>query len=109
MTRRKNPRVIILAIALLIGAIALVAREHRPSFLRPGLRLNAYVTTLDGNVSVVDLVKLRAIARIPVAVHSQAGVSTVNSGSRMMVRGASRGSFKRYLTLSMRAPGRWLL
>ena len=66
MTRRKNPRVIILAIALLIGAIALVAREHRPSFLRPGLRLNAYVTTLDGNVSVVDLVKLRAIARIPV-------------------------------------------
>ena len=65
-TRRKNPRVIVLAIVLLVGAIALVAREHRPSFLRPGVRLNAYVTTLDGNVSVVDLVRLRATARIPV-------------------------------------------
>ncbi len=67
MTRsRKNPRVIVLTITLLVGAIALVAREHRPSFLRPGLRLNAYISTLDGNVSVVDLVRLRAVARVPI-------------------------------------------
>ena len=64
--RRKNPRVIVLTVGLLVGAIALLAREHRPSFLRPGLRLNAYITTADGNVGVVDLVRLRAVARIPV-------------------------------------------
>src|SRR5580704_1077839 len=64
--RRKNPRVIVLTVGLLAGALALLAREHRPSFLRPGLRLNAYITTADGNVSVVDLVRLRAVARIPV-------------------------------------------
>src|SRR5258708_12944395 len=64
--RRKNPRVVVLAIGLLVGAIALIAREHRPSFLRPGLRLNAYVTTADGNISVIDLVRLRAVS--PVAV-----------------------------------------
>ena len=64
--RRKNPRIVVLAIALLVGAIALIAREHRPSFLRPGLRLNAYVTSADGNISVIDLVRLRAVSRVPV-------------------------------------------
>src|ERR1700738_5323732 len=64
--RRKNPRAVIITIGLLVGAIALLAREHRPSFLRPGLHLNAYITTADGNVSIVDLVRLRSIARIPV-------------------------------------------
>jgi DNA-binding beta-propeller fold protein YncE len=61
---RKNPRIVVLSVALLVGAIALLAREHRPSFLRPGLRLNAYITTADGGISVVDLVRLRAIARV---------------------------------------------
>jgi YVTN family beta-propeller protein len=64
--KRKNWRVIILGAVLLIGAIVLLAREHRPSFLRPGLRLNAYVTTADGSLTVVDLVRLRAISRVPV-------------------------------------------
>jgi len=67
MTPRGNLRVIILGCALLIGAFVLIAREHRPSFLRPGLQLNAYVATSDGSLTVVDLVKLRAIHRIPIS------------------------------------------
>jgi len=66
MISRVNVRVLILCSALLIGAIVLIAREHRPSFLRPGLQLNAYVATSDGSLTVVDLVKLRAIHRIPI-------------------------------------------
>ena len=67
MTRpRKNIRAIILVATLLIGAAIIVAREHRPSFLRPGLRLNAYVSTQDGTVNVIDLVNLRSVARVQV-------------------------------------------
>jgi DNA-binding beta-propeller fold protein YncE len=61
-----NARVLILCSALLIAAIVLIAREHRPSFLRPGLQLNAYVATSDGSLTVVDLVNLRATHRIPI-------------------------------------------
>src|SRR5579884_2248448 len=63
---RMQPRVFFPAAILLFFAVVIVAREHRPSFLLPGLRLNAYVTTADGAVTVVDLVKLAAIARVPV-------------------------------------------
>src|SRR5207253_2336995 len=66
MNRPKNFRVCLLLAALAIGGIVLLLREHRPSFLRPDLHLSAYVTTADGNVTVVDLVKLKAVARIPV-------------------------------------------
>jgi YVTN family beta-propeller protein len=66
MKRVLHFRVYFLSSVLLIGAIVLLAREHRPSFLRPGLHLNAYVSTADGSVTVVDLVKLAAISRIPV-------------------------------------------
>ena len=65
-SRSLSPRVLLLTATLLIGAIVLIAREHRPSFLRPGLRLNAYVATSDGNLSVVDLVRLRATNRIAI-------------------------------------------
>ena len=44
----------------------MLLREQRASFLRPGLRLNAYVSTADGSVAVVDLVRLRAVARVSV-------------------------------------------
>src|SRR6202035_1242467 len=64
--RRANARIVVLCSVLLIGAIVLIAREHRPSFLRPGLQLNAYVATSDGSLTVVDLVRLRAIHRIPI-------------------------------------------
>src|SRR5262249_2451417 len=53
-------------VALCSFGIIVLAREHRPSFLRPGLHLNAYVTTADGAVTVVDLVKLSAVAHVPV-------------------------------------------
>jgi len=66
MISRVNVRVRVLCCALLIGAIVLIAREHRPSFLRPGLQLNAYVATADGSLTVVDLVELRATHRIPI-------------------------------------------
>jgi len=66
MNRPKNFRAYFVAAALGIGGIVLLLREHRPSFLRPDLHLSAYVTTADGNVTVVDLVKLKAVARITV-------------------------------------------
>jgi YVTN family beta-propeller protein len=49
-----------------VAALIVLLREHRPSFLRPDLHLSAYVTTADGSLTVVDLVKLKAIARIPI-------------------------------------------
>src|SRR6267378_4389062 len=66
MYRPQNFRVYFLLAALAIGGIVLLLREHRPSFLRPDLHLSAYVTTADGNVTVVDLVKLKPVARIAV-------------------------------------------
>jgi YVTN family beta-propeller protein len=66
MNRAKNFRVYFLLAALAIGGMVLLLREHRPSFLRPDLHLSAYVATADGNVTVVDLVKLKAVARVGV-------------------------------------------
>ena len=66
MNGPKNFRLYFLLAALGIGGFVLLLREHRPSFLRPDLHLSAYVTTADGNVTVVDLVKLKAVARIAV-------------------------------------------
>ncbi len=66
MNRPKNFRAYFLLVVLAIGGMVLLLREHRPSFLRPDLHLSAYVTTADGNVTVVDLVKLKAVARIAV-------------------------------------------
>src|SRR5437870_7385333 len=66
MNGPKNFRLYFLLAALGIGGIVLLLREHRPSFLRPDLHLSAYVTTADGSVTVVDLVKLKAVARIAV-------------------------------------------
>src|SRR6266568_378882 len=64
MNRPRNFRVYFLLAALVITGLVVLLREHRPSFLRPGLRLYAYVTTADGNVTVVDLVKLKAFSRL---------------------------------------------
>src|ERR1700719_3115606 len=62
----RNVRVVLLTAVLLVGAAILLLREQRGSLLRPGLRLNAYVSTADGSVAVVDLVRLRAVARVSV-------------------------------------------
>src|SRR3984893_16852806 len=66
MTRPRNYGVFSLLGILLVAALVLLAFEHRPSFLRPGLRLNAYIPTSDGNLTVVDLVKLGAVAHVPI-------------------------------------------
>lgn len=66
MPHSKNFRAYFLLILLLIFAAVILLREHRPSFLRPGLHLNAYISTSDGSLTVVDLASLRAINKIPV-------------------------------------------
>src|SRR5260370_7246843 len=64
MNDPRNFRVSFLLATLSLAGLVVLLREHRPSFLRPGLRLYAYVTTGDGNVTVVDLVKLKAFSRL---------------------------------------------
>src|ERR1700680_323229 len=66
MKRPRNFRVFFLVGVLVITGVVLLLREHRPSFLRPGLRLCAYVSAGDGSVTVIDLVKLAAVARIAI-------------------------------------------
>src|SRR5437763_11363639 len=66
MERPRNFRRYFVSAVLASGALIVLLREHRPSFLRPDLHLCAYVTTADGALTVVDLVKLKAVARIPV-------------------------------------------
>src|SRR5712692_2779236 len=66
MTRKLNFRFALAAMVLLAGAAVQIVREHRPSMLRPGLRLCAYVASAaDGNVTVVDLVPLPATRSPP--------------------------------------------
>src|SRR5262249_60859443 len=66
MKRAPKFGIIFAASVLLIAAVIVLAREHRPSFLRPGLRLYAYVSTADNAVAVVDLVKLATVAHVPI-------------------------------------------
>jgi DNA-binding beta-propeller fold protein YncE len=66
MNRPRNFRIFVLLAAILIAGVTELLREHRPSFLRPGLRLCAYVTLADGSVAVIDLIKLAAVAHITV-------------------------------------------
>lgn len=66
MSAAKSFRVYFLLAVLLLLAIVILLREHRPSFLRPGLHLNAYVSTSDGSLTVVNLASLRVINRIPI-------------------------------------------
>src|SRR5215471_13842011 len=66
MSRRRNFRARFLFAILFVGGLIVLLREHRPSFLRPDLHLCAYVSTADGALTVVDLVKLKAVAHIPI-------------------------------------------
>src|ERR1700733_6081743 len=67
MARRLNYRLLITAVLILAVAGVEIARERRPSFLRPGLRLYAFVGNAgDGTVSVVDLIRVSKIATIPI-------------------------------------------
>src|ERR1700722_2757681 len=67
MSRRLNYRFIVML--LILGGLAVreVALELRPSILRPGLHLFAYVAnTADGTLSAIDLVSLSTGATIAV-------------------------------------------
>src|ERR1700676_1674169 len=67
MSRRLNYRLLVAAILIVASATVEIARERRPSFLRPGLRLYAFVGNAgDGTVSVVDLIRVSKIATIAV-------------------------------------------
>src|ERR1700734_2906691 len=67
MKLRPNWRGLFVVAILSIIAIRQIAVELRPSFLRPGLHLCAYVgNTDDGTITVVDLVKLSPVATVSV-------------------------------------------
>lgn len=66
MSPAKNSRAYLALFILLISATVALLREHRPSFLRPNLHMNAYVSTSDGSLTVIDLAGLRVIAHVPV-------------------------------------------
>jgi len=65
--RALNFRLIFISLALIALVAREIALEQRPSFLRPGLKLCAYVANVgDGTISVVDLVTLSVRATVPV-------------------------------------------
>src|ERR1700687_2143505 len=67
MPRPHSYRLIFTLLVIVISATVEILRERRPSFLRPDLRLYAYVdNSRDATVSVVDLIRLGTIATIPV-------------------------------------------
>ncbi len=66
MSLVKSPRVYFVLVVLLISAVVLLLREHRPSFLRPNLHMYAYVSTADGSLTVVDLARLQAVGKVAV-------------------------------------------
>ena len=56
MLRRLNLRLVLLLLLLAGLAAGEIAREFRPSLLRPGTYLYAYVANAgDGTISVIDL------------------------------------------------------
>jgi YVTN family beta-propeller protein len=74
--RALNFRLIFIGLVLISLAAREIALEQRPSFLRPGLKLCAYVANVgDGTVSVVDLVSLTVRATVSVGA-TPAGLRT---------------------------------
>ncbi|MBI3406294.1 MAG: YncE family protein, partial [Acidobacteria bacterium] len=90
MIKRLNKRLIFVLLLLLGLTARQLAREHRPSLLRPGLRMYAYVANSgSGSVSVVDIIGLKVIATIPVG----AGPSGLRAHpSRREIWGVSTGT-----------------
>jgi len=64
MSHSKSFRVYFLLAVLVVFAVVILVREHRPSILRPDLHLNAYVSTPDGSLIVVDLASLKVINKL---------------------------------------------
>src|SRR5690242_3550024 len=89
MTHKLNYRLAFIGVLLTVIAIVQIEREHRPSFLRPGLHLNAYVANAgDGTISVIDLARLSTIATIPTG-PSPSGLRALTSQKEIW--GASSG------------------
>ena len=64
---RSHLRLTVTLVLLAAAATSEVMRERRPTILRPGVHLYAYVANGgDGTVTVVDLVSLSPVATIPV-------------------------------------------
>jgi YVTN family beta-propeller protein len=62
-----SPRLVVALVLLAASGTCEVARERRPTYLRPGVHLDAYVGNLaDGTVTVVDLAKLASVATVSV-------------------------------------------
>jgi YVTN family beta-propeller protein len=67
LRRILSGRIIFVLVVLLVFAGIEILRERRPTFLRSGVRLNAYIGNIDdGTVTVVDLVRLAPAATVPV-------------------------------------------
>jgi len=66
MAHAKNFRMYFVLVVLVVSAVVVMLQEHRPSFLRPNLRMYAYVSTDDGALTVVDLAALRVVGKIAV-------------------------------------------
>jgi len=63
----KNFRVYFALILLLVSAIVVLLREHRPSFLRPNLHMYAYVSSTDNSLTAVDLARLQVVNKLSFA------------------------------------------
>lgn len=61
MSHSRNFRVYFALILLVVSAIVVILREHRPSFLRPNLHMYAYVSSADDSVTVIDLARLEPV------------------------------------------------
>jgi DNA-binding beta-propeller fold protein YncE len=75
MSPLKYVRVYFVLAILIIAAAIVLLREHRPSFLRPNLHMYAYVSTDDGSLSIIDIVNLRAIAKLSLGLPAMPGPS----------------------------------
>ena len=78
MAHSRNFRLYFVVVMLAVAAAVIALREHRPSFLRPNLHMYAYVSTVDGSLTVVDLAKLQAVGKIAVG----AGISDLREHTK---------------------------
>jgi DNA-binding beta-propeller fold protein YncE len=91
MSHSKNFRAYFALILLLVSALVVLLREHRPSFLRPNLHMYAYVSSADGSLTTIDLARLQSVNTLSVG----ATISDLREHStRNEIWGASaNGSF----------------
>lgn len=90
MNWRSHLRLTVTLVLLAAAATCEVMRERRPTILRPGVRLYAYVANRgDGTVTAVNLVSLEPVATIPVG---PAPGSVLALPKRKQIWGVSSGA-----------------